>query len=140
MGGQAVRVPGILASGRTVRAAWWFPLPDPDPPALFDIRPGPLGPVEQATRRTITAAVVAERLDVEADALLIAHLCAVAGAVDRCAARVDARAMTALSRELRAVVTDLGLGRAVPAVAAPAVGPFDFLTAAEAEAAAPLAP
>jgi len=95
--------------------------------------------VEQAARRTITAAVVAERLNVDADALLIAHMCAVAGAVDRCSARVDARAMTALSRELRAVVGDLGLGRAVPAVAQPTAGPFDFLTAAEAES-APLAP
>jgi hypothetical protein len=114
--------------------------PTPDSPTLFEVRPGPRGPVEQAARRTITNAVSRDRLDVDADALLIAHMLAVAAAVDRLAGRVDARALTALSKELRAVALDLGLTRTPPAPAPGAGGdPFGFLTAAEAES-APLAP
>lgn len=114
--------------------------PTPETPPLFELVPGPLGPVEQAARRTLTAAVVAERVDVDADALLIAHMTALAAAVDRCSGRVDARAMTVLSKELRACAADLGLTRTPAPAAAPAAGnPFEFLTAAEAES-APLAP
>lgn len=111
-----------------------------EPVPLFDIRPGPIGSVETAARTTITAAITAGRVDPDTDALLIAHLTALAAAVDRCTGRVDPRAMTVLSRELRAVAGDLGLTREPVPPAAPAAGPFDFLSASDAESHPVLAP
>lgn len=92
---------------------------------LFDLLPPPVGPVWTACSRSLRAAVLAGRLDEDRDALGIAHLAALATAMDGPAAR-DPRSLTLLSRELRTVAETLGLRLAPPAEKA---DPFGFLRA-----------
>lgn len=97
-----------------------------DPPEqapLFDILPPPDGPVWESAFRTVRDAVDAGRLELGRDALGIAHLAQLARAMD---CTRDARALTLLSRELRAVAESLNLTR----TARPPAGagdPFGFL-------------
>lgn len=100
------------------------PVPDQMPEQLPLDLPAPRsGPVLASAQRSVAAA----GLDPDRDALMIAHLYALAATMDRFAGRVEPRAVSLLSRELRACASDLGLTRTKEPPAES--GPFDFLTA-----------
>jgi hypothetical protein len=95
----------------------------------LDIPMPSVGEVLASAQRSVASAVASGDLGPERDALLIAHLYALAASMDRLAGRIEPRALALLSRELRACAEALGLSRDRPSAPDPVAGPFDFLTA-----------
>lgn len=92
--------------------------------AMFDVPPGPAGPVARAAALTLGAYAAAGVLEGDRDALMVAHVISLAGRLDN--QNSPAYGLAAVSRELREIYRELEARRVAPAKAAdPLAGLMD---------------